>query len=229
MSFINLPDGKTVTLDDSVSDFLQCGVVFIEHVKICDGERVQLEITEFSKTLQAIFANLKPSEIPGLAEARKLYRATGVDPTRTRPSSEALLRRVLKGNDLYRISNAVDMCNLASLEFLLPIGMYDYNKIEGDVTLRKGTQGEEYAGIRKGPVHLEGRLGLFDSVGGFGSPTSDSLRTSVSEETTSLLAIIMSTTSFKKERLIENSAHFAHLAAKYCFAARSWHTLLPEE
>ncbi|MCP4145617.1 MAG: hypothetical protein GY752_10100 [bacterium] len=229
MNSIALPDGKTITLDDSVSSFLQCGVVFIEQVKIGDGEKVQQEIADFSNTLRTIFNNLKPSEIPGLAEARKLYRATGVDPTRTRPSSEALLRRVLKGNDLYNISNAVDMCNLASLEFLLPIGMYDYNKIEGDITLRKGRQAEEYAGIRKGPVHLEGRLGLFDSVGGFGSPTSDSQRTSVSEETTNLLAIIMSTTSFKKERLIENSAHFAHLAAKYCFAARSWHTLLPKE
>jgi DNA/RNA-binding domain of Phe-tRNA-synthetase-like protein len=229
MSFVALPDGKTVTLDASVSSFLKCGIVLIEDVKISDGDKIQLEILEFSKTLETMFANLKPSEIPGLAEARKLYRHAGMDPTRTRPSSEALLRRVLKGKDLYQISNAVDMCNLASLEFLLPIGMYDYQKIDGDITLRIGSTGEQYAGIRKGPVHIHNRLALFDGSGGFGSPTSDSLRTSVTDETTCLLAVIMSTAEFNSKRLAENSAHFAHLAGKYCSAKRSWFSLLPEE
>src|SRR5207237_3024125 len=82
--------------------------------------------------------------------ARDLYRRTGEDPTKLRPSSEALLRRVLRGEALYRINSLVDTCNLCSLEFLLPIGLYDADRIQGTVTVRLGAQGEGYDSLGKG-------------------------------------------------------------------------------
>jgi DNA/RNA-binding domain of Phe-tRNA-synthetase-like protein len=167
------------------------------------------------------WSGLQPSRIPGLAEARRLYRRTGVDPTRTRPSSEALLRRVLKGGSLYAISNAVDAGNLLSLETLLPLGLYDLGAITGAVVCRKGEPGEAYPGIRKDEVHLAGRLGLFDEAGPFGSPTSDSPRTAISEATRDLLLVFFATSDAPGALLAGALDRGAALFARHCGAADS--------
>jgi DNA/RNA-binding domain of Phe-tRNA-synthetase-like protein len=119
-----------------------------------------------------------------------MYRAVGLDPTRRRPSSEALLRRVVKGERLPRINVLVDVCNWCSLELQLPYGVYDLAHVVGDVELRIGKAGEAYAGIGKDVVHVEGRLALADRLGPFGNPSSDSARTMVSPATTAALVAI---------------------------------------
>ena len=121
---------------------------------------------------------------------RTMYKRVGLDPTKTRPSSEALLRRVRKGDDLPRINSLVDVINWCSLETRVPFGLYDLARIEGDVTLRLGRDDEAYAGIRKDTVHVGGRLTLADAAGPFGNPTSDSARTMVTPATTSALVVI---------------------------------------
>ena len=83
------------------------------------------------------------------AAVRTMYKRVGLDPTKTRPSSEALLRRVRKGDALPRINSLVDVINWCSLETQLPFGLYDLDRISGSVTLRLGASGEAYAGIRK--------------------------------------------------------------------------------
>jgi len=129
------------------------------------------------------------------AAVRTMYKRVGIDPTKTRPSSEALLRRVKKGDELPRINSLVDVINWCSLESQLPFGLYDLGKISGPVELRLGRPGEEYAGIRKDVVHVEGRLTLADANGPFGNPTSDSARTMVTPETTSALVVIFAPVS----------------------------------
>jgi DNA/RNA-binding domain of Phe-tRNA-synthetase-like protein len=119
-----------------------------------------------------------------------MYKRVGLDPTKTRPSSEALLRRVRKGGELPRINSLVDVINWCSLESQLPFGLYDLGRIAGDVTLRLGAEGEEYAGIRKDAVHVAGRLALADGAGPFGNPTSDSARTMVTPDTRRALVVI---------------------------------------
>src|SRR5688572_29604328 len=104
---------------------------------------------------------------------RSMYKRVGLDPTKTRPSSEALLRRVRRGDTLPRINSMVDVCNWCSLEFQLPYGLYDAERIVGDVELRLGRAGELYAGIRKDDVHVDGRITLAYAAGPFGNPTSD--------------------------------------------------------
>ena len=89
-----------------------------------------------------------------------------------------------------RINSLVDIINWCSLETQLPYGLYDLGKIQGDVTLRLGRAGEEYAGIRKDAVHVAGRLTLADDAGPFGNPTSDSARTMVTTDTTRALVVI---------------------------------------
>jgi len=124
------------------------------------------------------------------AAVRTMYKRVGLDPTKTRPSSEALLRRVRRGDPLPRVNSLVDIINWCSLESQLPFGLYDADRIQGGVTLRLGRPGEEYAGIRKDVVHVTGRLTLADEVGPFGNPTSDSARTMVTVATTRALVVI---------------------------------------
>ena len=139
-----------------------------------------------------------PAEI---AAVRTMYKRVGLDPTKTRPSSEALLRRVRKGDPLPRINSLVDVCNWCSLEFQLPYGLYDAAHVEGDTMLRLGREGESYPGIRKDDVHVAGRLTLADARGPFGNPTSDSSRTMVTTATTSAMVVVFAPAETERARL----------------------------
>ena len=124
------------------------------------------------------------------AAVRTMYKRVGIDPTKTRPSNEALLRRVRKGDTIPRINSLVDIVNWCSLEFQLPYGLYDRSKISGPVTMRLGAESESYAGIRKDDVNVSGRITVADTVGAFGNPTSDSARTMVTTATTEALVVV---------------------------------------
>ena len=147
------------------------------------------------------WAGREPAQIPVLAAGRRLYNAFGMEPTRYRPSSEALLRRVLQGKGLYRLDPVVDTGNLFSLAASLPLGLYDLDRIAGDVMLRLGREGEAFAGIRKGPINVAGRLCLADDIGPFGSPTSDSERCSIRKDTSSALFLIYAPADFEGDLL----------------------------
>ncbi len=116
-------------------------------------------------------------------------------------SNEALLRRVRKGEPLPRINSMVDVCNWCSLECQLPYGLYDADRIEGDVVLRVGRDGESYAGIRKDEVHVGGRITLADRVGLFGNPTSDSARTMVTPATARALVVVFAPIEVEPRRV----------------------------
>jgi DNA/RNA-binding domain of Phe-tRNA-synthetase-like protein len=133
------------------------------------------------------------------AAVRTMYRRIGIDPTKTRPSSEALLRRVRKGNALPRINSVVDVINWCSVETQLPFGLYDAARVDGAITMRLGHADEAYPGIRKDEVHVAGRLVVADNSGAFGNPTSDSLRTAVTESTTSVIVVIFVPASVNAE------------------------------
>ena len=137
-------------IDDDARSRVRVGVMQASPVAVGPaGEALVAEMETTAAGLLSAYAGQSPGGIPGLAAARELYRAFGMDPTHTRPSSEALLRRVMQGKGLPRILNAVDLCNLCALRFLLPIGLYDADRVAPPVTLRRGRPGESYAGIRK--------------------------------------------------------------------------------
>jgi len=135
------------------------------------------------------------------AAVRTMYKQVGIDPTKTRPSNEALLRRVKKGMALPRVNAMVDVINWCSAELQLPYGLYDLANVKGDVTLRIGRDGEEYAGIRKDTVHVAGRLTLVDAQGPFGNPTSDSARTMVTPATRDALVVVFAPSEVDRARL----------------------------
>jgi len=121
---------------------------------------------------------------------RTMYKRVGIDPTKTRPSNESLLRRVRKNQPLPRVNSLVDVINWCSCEFQLPYGLYDRAEVHGPVALRIGRDGEQYAGIRKDAVHVAGRIALVDDNGPFGNPTSDSARTMVTTATRDAMVVI---------------------------------------
>lgn len=150
--------------------------------------------TEIQNKVKELKAGLKVediSKIPAISASRKAYKACGKDPARYRLSAEALLRRVLKREEIYQINNVVDLLNLVSISTGFSIGGYDAEKIEGKAVFGIGEKNEPYSGIGRGELNIESMPVFRDEKGAFGTPTSDSQRTSVSSETTRFLMIII--------------------------------------
>ena len=156
----------------------------------CDVTRVLADDPGLAASIAQLERATRAGDGLDVGPARQLYRSVGIDPTKTRPSSEALLRRVRRGDPFPRINTLVDICNWCSLEAQLPYGLYDLDRLEPPVTVRRGRPGEAYAGIRKDEVHLDGRLTLADAIGPFGNPTSDSARTMVTTSARRLLVVV---------------------------------------
>lgn len=177
----------TLSLDPDLAAIVQPAWFVAEDVRVVERDSSLDEPMRDA----ALAVRDRPDDEEVAAAVRTMYKRVGLDPTKTRPSSEALRRRIRKGGELPRINTAVDIVNWCSLETQLPFGLYDADRIEGtDVALRLGRDGEEYAGIRKDTVHVAGRLTLADAAGPFGNPTSDSVRTMVTTKTTRVLVVI---------------------------------------
>ncbi|MDR7520394.1 MAG: phenylalanine--tRNA ligase beta subunit-related protein [Armatimonadota bacterium] len=201
-----------VRIDPAVASYLRLGVVEADAVTVRDHDPgVWAEIEAVSARLREAYAGREPSGIGGVRPARELYHRIGVDPTKLRPSSEALLRRVLRGGGLPRINSLVDICNLCSLEFLLPIGLHDLDRTTGGIVLRRGRPGEGYEAIGKGWYAADGRLVAADDEGPCGSPTSDSQRTMITGATRRCLMLIYAPSSYEPARL---EAHVAATAGR---------------
>lgn len=149
------------------------------------------EINSELEAYRRRFTTESIKDMPSIQATRRIYKALGKDPSRYRPSGEALVRRTLQGKDLYQIDTAVDLINLASITYGYSIGGFDADKIEGEeLTLGVGREGEPYEGIGRGPVNICSLPVYRDSIGGIGTPTTDHERTKLSLSTTHLLAIV---------------------------------------
>jgi DNA/RNA-binding domain of Phe-tRNA-synthetase-like protein len=173
-----------ITVAPDLRDIVRLGFVRLEGVRVEErDDRLDAPLADAERRVRLD----PPAE---RLAVRAMYRRTGLDPTRRRPSSEALLRRVLAGGRLPRVNTLVDVCNWCSLELQLPYGLYDLDRLDGPLELRPGREGEEYAGIRKDAVHLRGRMTLADRRGPFGNPSADSARTMVTPATAGVLAVV---------------------------------------
>ena len=181
-------------------------------------EAFETERDESIRTLMRRCTGRAAADLAGVAETRGMFHRLGVDPTKTRPASEALLRRVLQGKGLPAILPAVDVCNLASLEAQLPLGLYDRTHVKGAIYVRMGRPGEGYEGIRKGFVGLTGRPLLADDDGAFGAPTSDSGRTKVTAETTALFVAVYCPVERPTADLSSMLERVSDLLARHCGA-----------
>ena len=167
-------------------------------------------------------------DLPGIAATRRVYRACGKDPSRYRPASEALIRRMLQGKDLYQIDTLVDLINLASIAYGYSIGGFDADKIQGDtLTLGIGREGEPYEGIGRGMINIQGLPVYRDAQGGIGTPTSDHERTKISLDTTHLVVLINGYDG-NRERVEANAQYIQTLLQKYFQTHRSTYFIYGE-
>lgn len=217
-----------ISLAPELAGRARLGVLILEGVSVRDADQSLAAETEaYGRELRARYGELKSAEVPGAAEARALYKALGLDPTKTRPSNEALLRRVLKGEALHRVSTLVDALNLCSLRHQLPFGLYDLDRVVPPVVLRRGAPGESYEGIRKGPVNVEGRPVLVDAQGPFGNPTSDSARTMITPATRNALVTVYAPAGYSLARLGEVLDGSEATLTRFCGGTRTERRTLP--
>lgn len=155
-------------------------------------------------------------QVSGIAATRRVYRICGKDPSRYRPASEALIRRLLLGKSLYQVNTLVDLINLASIAFGYSIGGFDANQFVGDtLTLGVGRKDEPYEGIGRGIINIEGLPVYRDAIGGVGTPTSDHERTKILP-TTSHLVVLINGYDGNENDVIANAEYIQKLLKKYC-------------
>lgn len=149
------------------------------------------EIEHFTQEYRQRYTTESIKTMRPIQATREAYKRCGKDPSRYRPSAEALRRRLLRGLELYRIDTLVDLINLVSLRTGYSIGGFDADKIQGtDLCLGIGRAEEPFEGIGRGVLNIEGLPVYRDAVGGIGTPTSDNERTKMDVGTRHILAII---------------------------------------
>ena len=151
-------------------------------------ELYELEVTppreDFELEIKRTTQVARSDKTLSVDRARELYRRFGTDPTRMRPSSEALLRRLKKGEPLPRINSLVDVANALSVQLQVPVGLYDLDKVRGEeLVIRLGKKDESYEGIGKERVNVGERICVADTEGPCGNPSADSARTMITTDT----------------------------------------------
>lgn len=199
---------------------VKLGIVEADDLRVVlvDAELASLMDQVCERKRQALSVESLSDEAPVRA-VRAMFREWGMDPSKYRPSSEALLRRVVQGKGLYRVSNVVDIGNLGSIETGWPYGCYDRSRVRPPVVFRHGAPAERYERVGKEMWHLEGRPVLADSDGPFGSPISDSTRSMVTESTHEALAVIYAPASAPDAALESAVARLSERLSQFAGAA----------
>lgn len=175
-------------------------------------EKIEATQAQLRQTLDTESLKQQPS----IAATRQVYKTLGKDPSRYRPASESLIRRLLQGKNLYQANTLVDLINLASIVHGYSIGGFDASKIAGS-TLRLGVgkADEPYEGIGRGRLNIEGLPVYRDELGGIGTPTSDNERTKLTLETCELLVLINGYDG-NEARVRENATFISTLLRAHC-------------
>lgn len=196
-----------ITVDKSISDLLPDfnTLAFIMDVEIKESsdelkgmlKELELEVQKMCPTLEDVL------KVPLIDEARNAYRTLGKDPSRYKVASESLLRRIVKDRGLYLINNAVDAGNALSIILKRNTAVLDYDKIVGDVVIRKGRTDDLFFGIGRGKLNVSNIPVYVDEVGPFGSSTSDSERTMITNKTKKLLVFVVCFSYTEVDKAIE--------------------------
>ncbi|MBC5645079.1 phenylalanine--tRNA ligase beta subunit-related protein [Parabacteroides segnis] len=192
---------------------LHVAVVECDVVNTVSDEQLWKEITEVETYIRTSCKLEDINKFPPIKATRQAYKRLGKDPNRYRPSAEALRRRILRELPLYKIDTLVDIINLLSIQSGYSIGGFDAGKIDGDLVLGVGREGEIYHGIGRGELNIAGLPVYRDNQGGVGTPTSDEERTKIDMNTGKLLMIINGYSG--KEGLQEALTYGVSLLTRY--------------
>lgn len=195
---------------------LHVAVVACDVKNTASDEQLWKEIAEVEQAVRMSGKLEDINKFPPILATRQAYKRLGKDPNRYRPSAEALRRRIFRDLPLYRIDTLVDIINLLSIQSGYSIGGFDAAKIDGNLVLGVGEEGEIYHGIGRGELNIAGLPVYRDNQGGVGTPTSDEERTKIDIHTTKLLMIINGYSG--KEGLQEAVTYGTNLLRQYVSA-----------
>ncbi len=183
-----------ITVQDQLKQLIpefKIAIVHYQDIQVGDSpQMLKGRLQLFQESLFFDYEDKKVTEIPAILEWRKIFKSIGTDPNRYRPSNEALYRRVQKQQFLQPVNSAVDLNNFLSLQYRIPLGIYDLDKLSGHITIKIGSEDDSYIAINEREVQLTKKLISSDNKGAFGSPYVDSKRSAVSTATTNALHII---------------------------------------
>lgn len=112
--------------------------------------------TEIVSTMKSLYTIETLKDVKELRLYRDFFWKIGIDPTKVRPASEALIRRVIQGNPLPTINTLVDSYNIASIESRVPLAAFDRDQISPRLLLRFAVKGETFIGIGNKYAELQG-------------------------------------------------------------------------
>lgn len=193
-------------------DFYIGGIIF--EVTIFDNIELNKKITEIEHSINDTYNISDVIQIPIIKDGRNAYKKYGKDPSRYRLAVESLFRRLSKGNKLYRINNVVDTGNLLSIHTMKSVAVVDFDQLQGDVFVRLGTEADTYTGIGRGLLNITNIPLYEDDISPFGSVTSDTDRTKITNKTKKILVLIISFSGMKN--LIKEQNTATELFVKYC-------------
>jgi len=190
-------------IKETLSDF-KIGVIHYNNITVSDSpQMLKGRLQLFQEQLYFELEDKEFTDFPGLLEWQLIWKALGADPSRYRPSAEALYRRIKKQNYLSVVDSAVDMNSFLSLQYEIPLGLYDADKVEGDIEITIGTSSDTYEGLNNRINTLTGILVSKDAQGAFGSPYVDSKRTAITEQTKNAVHIFYLRPSMEKDTALQ--------------------------
>lgn len=190
-------------INETLSNF-KIGIIHYNNITVSESpQMLKGRLQLFQEQLYFDLEEKDPTDFPGLLEWQLVWKALGADPSRYRPSAEALYRRIKKQNYLSTINSAIDMNSFLSLQYEIPLGLYDADKIKGDVEIAVATSTDRYEGLNNRVNTLTGILVSKDAEGAFGSPYVDSKRTAVTEQTKNALHIFYLRPSMERDTALQ--------------------------
>ena len=188
IALINVSISENIV--NTIPDFKIGIVCYYDIVVDRSPQMLRGRLALFQENLKVEFESASPSSDPSIKEWRSIVKKLGIDPSKYRHSAEALLRRVKKGDSIASINSAVDLNNFFSLQYRIPFGIYDLDRIHEPVVIRVGRAEDQYEALNGRQMNMENKLLSSDQKGAFGSPFVDSMRTMVTEQTKQALQLI---------------------------------------
>lgn len=209
-------------LEQRVPGF-KVGCIRYNHIVISEmPSLISGRLPLFYKNIQLSLENRPFADIPGVREWRAIFKRCGTDPSRYRPSQEALLRKIKRDGAPHRIHSAVDLNNFFSVQHSIPFGIYDLNQIHGPVQITIGSDDDQYDGLNGRVMHMDHKILSKDSKGAFGSPIVDSQRTCVTERTTDALQIAYLRPSMSEDEAKKMTARVAGMFTQIHGGENAW-------
>ena len=217
-----------IQVSASLEERVRIGVVILRSLSIGEQhpeltQAIKGTAEELSKTME----HRRPSSLAAVNRTRRLYHQIGLDPTKQRPSSEKLLRRVLRGRPFPRINDFVDAMNLVSLRLQFPLGLYDWDRLVPPILVRTGSPDETYQGLAGEQVRLDGKIVLVDGEGPFGNPTQDSERSRIHQGTVRAMVTVFGPSDTPRKELEEGLQEVVEAAVQFCDGQQALAGIIP--